>query len=450
MAGGLFALPAADRSGDRWKPRSLRSMLRPRGERNHSDLPLLTVARERGVFVRSADDANHNAIPDDLSNYKVARSGDLVINKMKAWQGSLGLAPVDGIVSPAYYVFEADFAVPRFGEYLLRSRPYVAKFGAASDGVRIGQWDLNIPRMRNIGVMLPPAAEQAAIVKYLDHANARIDMAIAAKRRLLILLKEQRDYFEKELIVEALSTSGGAHESGSRWIGKVPNHWVKYRTKQLLADVDERSSAGTEEVLSVSHLTGVTPRSSKEISMFEAKSYVGHKLCRPGDLVVNTMWAWMGALGIANQVGIVSPAYNVYRPTIPNVVDVRFLAHLLKSRPYNSMFRALSTGIRPSRLRFYPDQMLALSLYLPPFEEQLAINRKIAEAVLEINPMIGRVSREIELLKEFRSRLVADVATGQVDVRMIAARLPEAPESFDNLVPESDDALEEALSAGEE
>lgn len=450
MAVSLFSLPRVNRSLDAWGVRSLRSILTPRSERNRSDLPLLTVARERGVFVRSDDDANHNSIPEDLGNYKVARSGDLVINKMKAWQGSLGLAPVDGIVSPAYFVFEADFDVPRFGEYLLRSKPYVAKFGAASDGVRIGQWDLDIPRMRNIEVSLPQADEQAAIVKYLAHANVRIDKAIAAKRRLTALIKEQRDYHEAELISEAVSLAGRSVESGSQWIGKVPSHWARVRAKHLLADVDERSTVGTEEVLSVSHLTGVTPRSTKEISMFEAKSYIGHKVCRPGDLVVNTMWAWMGALGVASQAGIVSPAYNVYRPAASGTIDMDFLAHLLKSRPYNYMLRALSTGIRPSRLRFYPDQMLALPLFVPPMNEQLAINQKIADTTRDLEPVIDRVRREISLLQEFRTRLVADVVTGQVDVRAIAATLPDAPESFDNTGSATDDDLEEALSEGEE
>lgn len=94
-----------------WQVRKLRTLIRPRNERNRPDLPLLSVAREKGVFVRSLTDPdeNHNVIPEDLSNYKVARTGSLVINKMKAWQGSMGIAPVDGIVSPAYYVY--DFAI---------------------------------------------------------------------------------------------------------------------------------------------------------------------------------------------------------------------------------------------------------------------------------------------------------------------------------------------------
>jgi type I restriction enzyme S subunit len=425
MTGSIFDVPKTPGLRSDWVCRSLRGILQTRSERNCPDLPLLTVARERGVFIRSSDDDNHNAIPEDLSNYKVARCGDLVINKMKAWQGSLGLAPVDGIVSPAYFVFVADFAVPRFGEYLLRSKPLVSKFAAASDGVRVGQWDLNISRMRNIQVNLPPADEQAAIVKYLAHANARVEKAIAAKRRLIELLQQQKNAISRSFISEAVSAAPTRVASGYEWLGDVPSNWVRYRAKAILCDIDVRSETGSEEVLSVSHITGVTPRSEKQITMFEAASYVGHKLCEPGDLVVNTMWAWMGALGASRYRGIVSPAYNVYRPRSSRKIDPDFLAYLLRSQQYNDMFRMYSTGIRPSRLRFYPDQMLALPLFLPPLEEQRRIVQKIIGASTEVDRTVARINREIDLLQEFRVRLVADVVTGQVDIRNVAATLPE-------------------------
>ena len=152
------------------------------------------MAREKGVFVRSMTDAdeNHNVIPEDLTNYKVARAGNLVINKMKAWQGSMGIAPCDGIVSPAYFVFDFRIANHAFGQRLLRSKPYVAHFGQASDGVRVGQWDLSIPGMRQIPVLVPSDDEQVAIVRFLDHANRKIDGFIRAKRRLIGLLNEQK------------------------------------------------------------------------------------------------------------------------------------------------------------------------------------------------------------------------------------------------------------------
>src|ERR1039458_6195997 len=147
-----------------WEVRNLRTLIRSRNERKRADLPLLSVAREKGVFVRSLTDAdeNHNVIPEDLTNYKVARAGNLVINKMKAWQGSMGIAPSDGIVSPAYFVLDFGIADRAFGQALLRSKPYVAHFGQASDGVRVGQWDLTIVGMRQIHLAVPPPERPAA------------------------------------------------------------------------------------------------------------------------------------------------------------------------------------------------------------------------------------------------------------------------------------------------
>src|SRR2546429_3448548 len=130
MTQGLPAYPKYKNSGSpwlgsvpaHWEIRNLRTLITKRVERGRPDLPLLSVAREKGVFVRSLtdnDDENYNVIPEDLSNYKVAKAGNLVINKMKAWQGSMGIAPCDGVVSPAYFVFEVRIPNRAFGHMLL-------------------------------------------------------------------------------------------------------------------------------------------------------------------------------------------------------------------------------------------------------------------------------------------------------------------------------------------
>jgi type I restriction enzyme S subunit len=131
----------------------------------------------------------------------------------------------------------------------------------------------------------------------------------------------------------------------------MPAHWGHLRAKYLFREVDERSTTGREELLSVSHLTGVTPRSQKTITMFLAKSNVGHKICRPGDVVINTMWAWMGALGVARHTGIVSPAYGVYRPLAGCGVLPRYADHLLRTPAYAAEYQRRSTGVNSSRLR---------------------------------------------------------------------------------------------------
>lgn len=437
MAGGIFALPRVDRRRDDWSVRSLRSILRSRSERNRPELPLLTVARERGVFVRSVDDANHNSIPDDLSNYKVARAGDLVINKMKAWQGSLGLAPLDGIVSPAYFVFHADFAVPQFGEYLLRSKPYVAKFGAASDGVRIGQWDLNIPRMRSIEVYLPPADEQTAIVKYLAHANARIDKAIDAKRRLISLLDEQKC----ALATDVLSAGGRWKPVGLRGDRHadlvVPPGMKVLRTGRfcrISTGLDDSGNAQDE---------GAYPFfvRGREILRSNDYQFDTEAVLTPGD----------GQGGVGKVFHYFKGRFQAHQRVYVfhdfDAVDVKYFYWYLSTffRPY-----ALSQSSTVTMESLRRPVLASFPVLIPSGTDQAYLVEKIESAVALADRQIAVAVREIELLREFRARLTADVVTGQVDVRAISAALPEAPDSFDIVDPALDDDLEEALSEGED
>ncbi len=155
-----------------------------------------------------------------------------------------------------------------------------------------------------------------------------------------------------------------------RWLPAVPEHWNEQRAKTFFREVDERSKTGQEELLSVSHLTGVTPRSQKKVTMFKAASYVGSKLCQPGDIVINTLWAWMAALGASRHVGIVSPAYGVYRPHSADSFNPAYLDYLLRTRAYVAEYIGRSTGIQSSRLRLYPNQFLDIALIQPPRPEQ--------------------------------------------------------------------------------
>jgi len=164
-------------------------------------------------------------------------------------------------------------------------------------------------------------------------------------------------------------------DAGVNWIGHIPAHWDERRAKYSFKEIDERSQTGEEEMLSVSHITGVTPRSQKNVTMFKAESNIGQKFCQPGDLVINTMWAWMAALGVSRHAGIVSPAYGVYRPKDSESYDHHYLDHLLRVEGYRTEYICRSTGVRSSRLRLYPDKFLSMRVICPPIEEQKAISR---------------------------------------------------------------------------
>ena len=177
-----------------WSIRKLRTLLTPYSEKNQPNLPLLSVVREKGVIVRNVEDTeeNHNFIPDDLSGYKVVRKDQFVINKMKSWQGSYGIAPCDGIVSPAYFVFDIDFDNLEYFHYAIRSKIYVNFFAQASDGIRVGQWDLSIDKMKDIPFIIPPSNEQAEIVSRIKKEIAKTQEAISGVEKQISALEELR------------------------------------------------------------------------------------------------------------------------------------------------------------------------------------------------------------------------------------------------------------------
>lgn len=197
---GIEWLPKVPKS---WTVHTLRHLLKAFSEKNHSEMQLLSVTRELGVIVRDVEDteSNHNFIPDDLSNYKMVKKGQFVINKMKAWQGSYGVSDFDGIVSPAYFIFDLDFENKKFFHLAIRSRKYADFFARYSDGIRIGQWDLSMLDMKNIPFFVPPIKEQEKIVKYCKDKVRNIDTLISSIQKQVTLVKELRT----KLIADAVT-----------------------------------------------------------------------------------------------------------------------------------------------------------------------------------------------------------------------------------------------------
>lgn len=195
----------------------------------------------------------------------------------------------------------------------------------------------------------------------------------------------------------------------SEWIYPVPDSWPMVRNKQILSESLGVSQEGTEELLSVSHITGITPKSEKRVTMIEAESLDGYRLVEPGDLVINMMWAWMGALGVSRHAGIVSPAYSVYRPKPGVEIDSRYFDYLYRSDAYVAEMTRHSRGIHSSRLRIYPNVFLSLRVPKPTLEAQRAIADYLDRATARIDTLIEEQKRLIEMLRERRSALVSGV-----------------------------------------
>jgi type I restriction enzyme S subunit len=198
--------------------------------------------------------------------------------------------------------------------------------------------------------------------------------------------------------------------SGFDWLGDLPSHWSILRAKYVFREIDDRSMAGDEELLSVSHLTGVTPRSEKNVTMFMAEDYTGAKLCKDGDLVINTMWAWMGALGVSSTTGIVSPAYGVYRQ-FQQRLRPRYMDWLFRTPMYVAEYTRRSTGVNSSRLRLYPDRFLDMPVVIPSIEDQDRIVAFLDQKTAEVDAAIAKKERLIELLAEQRGIQINQAVT---------------------------------------
>lgn len=302
----------------------------------------------------------------------------------------------------------------RYLAYMLDSVAFRKQVQNAVKGVKV--YSISQGLLKDLEILLPPLPEQQTIAAFLDKKCAKIDDAVRIKEEQIRLLRERRQILIQQAVTRGLNSDAPMRDSGIDWIGQIPAHWEVRRGKHLFREVNERSKEGKEELLSVSHTTGVTARSEKNVNMFMAEDYTGSKLCQPGDIVINTMWAWMGALGVSDMTGIVSPSYGVYRPLRDRPFNGYFLEWLLRTTPFIEQYNKISTGLHSSRLRLYPHMFLSLPMAFPSRDEQDAIVMHVDKAAGKIDAAISIKEDQITALREYKTTLINAAVTGKIKV----------------------------------
>jgi type I restriction enzyme S subunit len=463
MISGLKPYPRMKDSGvewlgevpEHWEVLPNRAVFTEVRERGHADADMLSVTITKGVIRQQAlleGGSKKDSSKQDKSAYKLVHPSDIAYNKMRAWQGAIGVSEYLGIVSPAYVVQRPrEGAVPRYLHYLLRTPAFAKEAERWSYGITSDMWSLRPEHFRTIYSCLPPLPDQTAIVRFIDHADRRIRRYIRAKLKLIKLLEEQKQAIIHRAVTRGLDPNVRFKPSGVEWLGDVPEHWEVVRLGrviELTTGFPFQSAGFTQNPNDVRLLRGINitpgrirwdnvvmwPQSQREqYRAFELKVDdvvlgMDRPIIKRGTRAATVAESDVPALLLQRVARIRSK---------DGLVSV-FLALLLSDRSFADYLAPIFTGISVPHLS--PEQIKSFRLALPTPDEQSEIVRWTEESTAQVHVHIFCAQREIELLREFRTRLIADVVTGKRDVREAAARLPQAldDEPLDEIESEPD------------
>lgn len=378
--------------------------------------------------------------------YQGIRRGDLVIHVMDAFAGAIGVSDSDGKGTPVYSVCEpTSVANAHYYAYTLREMGRSQWIQALAKGIRERSTDFRFDSFGNQFVAQPPLKEQADIVCFLDHVDRRIQRYIHAKRTLLKLLGEQKQVIVHHAVTRGTDLNIRLKSSDVTWLKDIPEHWSIWRAKLLLRQVVPRIPDNAETVTCFRDGQVTLRRNRRTEGFTNAIKELGYQGIKPGQLVLHSMDAFAGAIGVSDSEGKCSPEYVICEPATDNVF-LPYYAYLLRSLALRGLFVVLCPSVRERAPRVRFSHFGSFVLPNPPIDEQKKIVDHIQAACYEVDQTLNTTRREIDLLREYRTRLISNVVTGKLDVRDAAANLPDVATDEDEFASEvlgEDDGGEE-------
>ena len=409
---------------DDWKISKAKTILRNKSIKNHPESEVLSLYRDLGIVPKNSRDDNHNVTSDDTASYKFVQKGELVLNKMKTWQGSLAVSDYEGIVSPAYYVCEFinQEIDKKYIHYLLRNKMYAQEFERLSTGLRVGQWDLNIDDFLNTPIVYPPKkATQQRIAEYLDSKCAQIDSIIEESKKSI----EENKAWKQSVIFEAVTgknLNGKKQDSGIEWIGEIPEGWEVRKIRTIANIIRGGSPRPIDEFMTNSESgfnwikIGDTVKGSKYITSTKAKiikeGLSKTRIVNPGDLILTNSMSF-GEPYILKINGCIHDGWVAFSQIIKSV-NKEFLYYFLRSSFCNTQFQLQVDGGVVQNLNI--DKIKSTTLFLPPLSEQEAIAKMLDSKCAQIDSLIAEKESLIADLTEYKKSLIFEVVTGKRSV----------------------------------
>ncbi|EOL8957801.1 restriction endonuclease subunit S [Cronobacter dublinensis] len=339
---------------------------------------------------------------------------DVLFGKLRPYLAKSWLATFSGVCSSEFLVLRTAKLHPKYLNYYSLTNEFIEQVNSSTYGSKMprASWEF-------ISLLPVPTCSYSLSEKvawFLDHETAKIDNLIEKQQQLIELLKEKRQAVISHAVTKGLNPDVPMKDSGVEWLGKLPSHWQALPTKRLFRLVAEPAEINNDyELLSVYTAIGVAPRKDLEPKGNKASTTDGYWKVRQGDIIVNKLLAWMGAVGFSNYDGVTSPAYDILRKV--KDINPKFYHYLFRLELTQREFKRWSRGIMEMRLRLYFEELGRIIMPVPPRQEQDVIVEEIEKIEHQYSQLENIASHQIDLLKERRTALISAAVTGKIDVR---------------------------------
>lgn len=406
-----------------WEEIPIKAITQVKSIKNKPKEELLSVYRDYGVIIKSSRDDNHNKAGQDLTNYKLVEKTNLVLNKMKTWQGSLGVSEYKGIVSPAYIVCKIDTkrVFPKYLNHLLRCKNYIVEYNRLSYGVRTDQWDMRYDDFKNTPLFLPPKDEQEAIADFLDKRCEGVDKYILKQKELIELLKEKKSSLINKAVTKGLDSKVEYKDSGIEWLGEIPKHWEVKKLSRAFKNIGSGTTPtssdskyhnnGTINWINTGDLNDDDLYSCKnKITEYALKRVSSLKVYPKESLIIAMYGATIGKTSISKIEACVNQACCVLSNS--DYFTVKFMFYsFIGHRRY-----IISLSYGGGQPNISQDTIKSLKFCCPPKQEQKLIVEYIERESSKIDKVITHIEDEIKLLQEYKQSLISSAVTGKIKV----------------------------------
>lgn len=394
-----------------WQATKMRELFSERNEKV-SDKDFLPLSVGKMGVVPQLETAVKT---DNGDNRKLICKGDFAINSRSDRKGSCGISEYEGSCSLIITVLKPHYSLnSRFYHYLLRDHYFSEEFYRNGKGLVADLWTTKWEEMRNIYIPVPPREEQDQIVRFLNWKTAKIDKLIEGYQKQIMLLEERKLTVIDEIVHKGIDYTASMKNSNIDYIGDVPEKWTVLQNHRLYKSMNRKFSE-KETVLSLSQKDGLIPYEQMTERSLHTASYDNWQLVLPNDLVLNRFKAHLGVFFSSQYRGITTFHYGVYEPKVQLVS--KYYEALYHTAEYRRVYAGQSKGMTVGLQNLSDIDFFTVYTVYPPYEEQKAIVKKIEKTEQDYLNTKSHIEHQIELLQEYRTRLISDVVTGQIDVR---------------------------------